>query len=89
MPKFTMSLVRVRRIDGCLTRLWEDGREELVVVPDVRPMTETEIEAAALSDPDARPLAADDLKPVSRAKVLRRALTLTQDRFAALALAPR
>ncbi len=52
-------------------------------MPPVRPMTEAEIEAAALNDPDARPIDAADLKPVPRVKVLRRAMALTQDEFAA------
>ncbi|MBA3810918.1 MAG: helix-turn-helix domain-containing protein [Caulobacteraceae bacterium] len=48
-------------------------------------MTETEVEAAALADPDARPLTDEELaraKPVPRAKTIRRALGLTQEEFA-------
>jgi putative transcriptional regulator len=48
-------------------------------------MTETEIEAAAASDPDARPLAPADFKRMKRTpqtKVIRRALSLTQEEFA-------
>ncbi|MBN3926864.1 MAG: helix-turn-helix domain-containing protein [Scytonema sp. RU_4_4] len=49
-------------------------------------MTEEEIHAAALSDPDAQPLTDEDLarmKRVSRVKIIRRALRLTQEEFAA------
>jgi putative transcriptional regulator len=52
----------------------------------MRDMTEAEIEAAALADPDAQPLTAESmphLRPVPRAKTLRRALGLTQEEFAA------
>ena len=50
-----------------------------------RQMTEAEIEAAALSDPDARPLTDADLSRMKRtpqAKIIRRALRLTQEEFA-------
>ena len=50
-----------------------------------RPMTETQIEAAARADPDAQPLAEADMAtmpPIPRAKTLRRALGLTQEEFA-------
>ncbi len=52
----------------------------------MRPMTDEEIHAAALSDPDAQPLTPERLatmKRVPRAKTLRRALGLTQEEFAA------
>ncbi len=52
----------------------------------LRPLTEAEVEAAALSDPDAQPLSEEDLqrmKPGPRAKVVRRALGLTQEEFSA------
>ncbi len=48
-------------------------------------MTEEEITAAALSDPDAQPLTEEQLaqaKPVPRVKTLRRALRMTQEEFA-------
>jgi putative transcriptional regulator len=47
--------------------------------------SEEEIEAAALSDPDAQPLTAEDLqrmKRTPRAKIIRRAFGLTQEQFA-------
>jgi putative transcriptional regulator len=49
-------------------------------------MTEAEVHAAALADPDAQPLTEEKLtrmKRVLRAKTLRRALGLTQEEFAA------
>ena len=52
----------------------------------MRPMTEEEVLAAALSDPDARPLTPADFKRMRRtprAKIIRRALGLTQEEFAA------
>ncbi len=52
----------------------------------LRPMTPAQIEQAASADPDARPLTEADLKRMKRtprAKVIRRALDLTQEEFAA------
>jgi len=49
-------------------------------------MTAEEVEKAARSDPDARPLARADfrgMKRVPQVKVIRRALGLTQEEFAA------
>lgn len=49
-------------------------------------MTQTAIERAALADPDARPLTRGDLKRMKRtpqAKIIRRALGMTQEEFAA------
>jgi len=49
-------------------------------------LTDAEAEAAALSDPDARPLTDEDLrrmKPTPRAKIIGRALGPTQEEFAA------
>ena len=51
-----------------------------------RPMTSEAIERAARADRDAQPLTADDLKRMKRtpqAKIIRRALELTQEEFAA------
>lgn len=48
-------------------------------------MTPAQIERAASADPDARPLTEADLKRMKRtpkAKVIRRALDLTQEEFA-------
>ena len=49
-------------------------------------MTDKQRHAAALNDPDARPLGADDFKRMKRTpqvKIIRRALGLTQEQFAA------
>jgi putative transcriptional regulator len=51
----------------------------------LRAMTDDEVMAAALSDPDAQPLTPDDfkrMKRVARAKIIRHALGLTQEEFA-------
>jgi putative transcriptional regulator len=52
----------------------------------MRDMTEAQIEAAARSDPDNRPLTPADLARMRRTpqvKIIRRALGLSQDDFAA------
>lgn len=52
----------------------------------VRPMTRSAIAQAARADPDARPLTPADLKRMKRtpqAKIIRRALGVTQQEFAA------
>ena len=49
-------------------------------------MTPAAVERAALADPDARPLTRADLKRMKRtpqAKIIRRALGITQEEFAA------
>jgi len=49
-------------------------------------MTDEEVTAAAMSDPDARPMTPDRLRTARRApraKTLRRALAMTQEEFAA------
>ena len=49
-------------------------------------MTEEEIHAAALADPDAQPLTPERLSrltPTPRAKIIRRALGLSQEEFSA------
>jgi putative transcriptional regulator len=51
----------------------------------LRPMTAEAVEAAASADRDAQPLTPDDLKRMKRtpqAKIIRRALALTQEEFA-------
>ncbi len=49
-------------------------------------MTRSAVERAAFADPDARPLTGTDLKRMKRtpqAKIIRRALGVTQEEFAA------
>ena len=51
----------------------------------LRPMTDDEVMAAALADPDAQPLTPEDfarMRRTPRAKIIRRALGLTQEQFA-------
>lgn len=82
----TDTIVRMHR-DGTLHRVMPDGTEVPIPTPGpLAPMTEAEVHAAALADPDAQPLTPEILagmKLVPRAKTLRRALGLTQEEFAA------
>lgn len=51
----------------------------------LRPMNAAAVERAARADPDAQPLTESDLKrmkPTPQAKIIRRALELTQEEFA-------
>jgi putative transcriptional regulator len=51
----------------------------------LRPMTPAAVEAGARADRDAQPLTSDDLRRMKRtpqAKIIRRALALTQEEFA-------
>jgi putative transcriptional regulator len=84
MNKTTTS-ARMRR-DGTLHKVAPDGSEQQVTAPAMRAMTDEQIHAAALADPDAQPLTDADmakLRLVPRTKTLRRALGLTQEEFAA------
>jgi putative transcriptional regulator len=52
----------------------------------LRPMTQKAIERAAIADLDARPLSSTELKRLRgtpQAKIIRRALGITQEKFAA------
>jgi putative transcriptional regulator len=72
--------------DGTVLEVLPDGSERPFPEQQMRQMTEEEIHAAALNDPDAQPLAEADIarmKRVSRAKIIRRALQLTQEEFSA------
>lgn len=72
--------------DGTVVEVLADGSERPFSEKRMRHMTEEEIHAAALTDPDAQPLTDEDLarmKRVSRVKIIRRALRLTQEEFAA------
>lgn len=79
-------IARMHR-DGALYRVMPDGTEVPMPAPaPLAPMTEAEIHAAAMRDPDGRPMTDEEFaraKRVPRAKTLRRALGLTQEEFAA------
>jgi putative transcriptional regulator len=82
----TTITARIRKSDGKLVRVHPDGREEVLPKRPIRPMTDEEVHAAALSDPDNPPLTEEQLKHlkrVPRVRTLRRALGLTQEEFAA------
>jgi putative transcriptional regulator len=72
--------------NGTLHRVMPDGSEVPMPAPGpLPPMTDEEIHAAAMKDPDARPMTDEEFaraKKVPRAKTLRRALGLTQEEFA-------
>ena len=80
------TIVRIHR-DGTLHRAMPDSTEVRMPAPGpLAPRTEDEVHAAALADPDGQPLTEESMvrmRPVPRAKTLRRALGLTQEEFAA------
>ncbi len=81
----TTITARIRSGDGQLVRVLPDGSETVLEKKPVRAMTEAESHSAALGDPDARPLPPEELtrmKPMPRARIIRRALRLTQEEFA-------
>ena len=80
MSKLT-TLVR-RKPDGAFVYVMDDGSETpMPPPPPMCPMTDAEIEAAALSDPDNLPMEGRNFRRVPRIKTLRRALGLTQEDF--------
>ncbi len=82
----TTITAKIRKSDGKLVRVYPDGREEVLPKRPIRSMTDEEVHAAALSDPDNPPLTEErlkQLKRVPRVRTLRRALGLTQEEFAA------
>ena len=71
---------------GTVVEILPDGSDRPFPEQPMRPMTEEEIHAAALSDPDALPMTEAELRNarrVPRVKTMRRALRLTQEEFAA------
>ena len=72
--------------DAAITKTMPDESEKPIDWTRFDAMTEAERHSAALSDPDAQPLSEDDLarmRQTPRVKLLRRALALTQEEFAA------
>ena len=80
-------IARRRESDGKLVRVFPDGREEPFPDPPPLPhLTEDEINAAALTDPDNPPMTPERwarMKRVPQVKVMRRVLRLTQEEFSA------
>ncbi len=73
------------RSDGTAVEILDDGTERPFPVTPMRPMSDEDVHAAALADPDAQPLTEADftrMKRVPRIKTLRRALRMTQEEFA-------
>jgi putative transcriptional regulator len=80
----TDTIARMRR-DGTVVEVLPDGTERPFPDTPMRSMTDEEVHAAALKDPDARPMTEDEFRrarKVPGAKTLRRALGLTQEEFA-------
>ena len=61
------------RPDGTVVEVLPDGSERPFPETPMRPMTEAEIHAAALADPDARPFTDEEF---ARARLVPRAKTL-------------
>jgi putative transcriptional regulator len=77
--------------DGTVVEVLLDGNERPFPEPPERYMTEEEVLAAALSDPDTIPMTEEQIKTarrVPRVKTMRRALQLTQEEFSARYLIP-
>ena len=75
------------RIDGRLASVRaRPNSREMVSGQPIRPMAPNKIEAAAMADPDARPVTLEQearARPTPRAKTIRRASALTQEEFSA------
>lgn len=82
-------VARRKGSDGKLVRVFPDGHEEPFPDPGPLPqLTEEEINAAALTDPDNPPRTPEHEKhlkpaPHQQIKMMRRALRLTQEEFSA------
>ena len=83
-------IVAKRQSDGTIVQVLPNGStkpfEDKTDWNRLRAMTDEEVTAAAMSDPDARPMTPEQRRTarrVPRTKTLRRALSLTQEEFAA------
>ena len=83
------TIVVKRHSDRTLVQMLPDGStralEDNTDWQRLRAMTDEEVTAAAMADPDAQPLTPEQLlmaRRVPRTKTLRRALSLTQEEFA-------
>lgn len=83
------TIVAKRQSDGTLVQVLPDG--STAPLPDktawarLRAMSDEEVTARAMSDPDAHPTTPEQLRTarrLPRTKTLRRALALTQEEFA-------
>jgi putative transcriptional regulator len=80
----TTTTARIRA-DGTVVEILDDGSERPFPETPMRPMTEDEVHAAAMADPDARPMTPEErarARRVPRVRTLRRTLGLTQEEFA-------
>jgi putative transcriptional regulator len=84
------TIVAKRQSDGNLVQVLPDGSarplEDRTDWSRVDAMTDEQVHAAAMVDPDARPMTDEEFaraKRVPRSKTIRRALGLTQEQFAA------
>lgn len=60
-------MVRVRMLpDGSLVEITDQGEHPMPEPEPPRPMTEAEVHAAAMADPDNRPLTRADLQRMKR-----------------------
>jgi putative transcriptional regulator len=82
-------VVAILKNDGTLVQVLSDGTTRPLPDPTdwarVDAMTDEQVEAAALADPDARPMTPEQrakARRVPRVRTLRRALGLTQEEFA-------
>ncbi len=82
-------IVTKRQSDGSFVRLMPDGTTQPISGETdwarLKSMTDDEVTAAALADPDAQPLSDADfarMKKVPRIRTIRRALGMTQEEFA-------
>jgi putative transcriptional regulator len=79
------TIIARTRADGTVVQVLEDGSEQPFPRTPMRPMTDVEVHAAAIADPDARPMSDAEwnaARKVPRTKTLRRALGMTQEEFA-------
>jgi putative transcriptional regulator len=83
------TIVARRQSDGTMVQVMPDGSskpfEDKTDWARLRAMTDEEVTAAALADPDAQPMTPErrrTARRVPRAKTLRRALAMTQEEFA-------
>jgi putative transcriptional regulator len=84
------TIVARRQSNGSLVQVLPDGStrslEDKTDWERLHSMSDEDVQAAAMADPDAQPLTDEQLarmRPIPRTKTLRRALGLTQEEFAA------